>query len=50
MKEKVIFDTNTVNNDDSNYFFGNRNEITLFAQSAEIVIPTIVIEEVEEKN
>ncbi len=50
MKEKVIFDTNAVNNDDSNYFFGNRKELALFAQSAEIVIPKIVIEELRRKK
>lgn len=50
MKEKVIFDTNAVNNDDSNYFFGNRRELELFSQSAEIVIPKIVIEEIRRKK
>ena len=50
MKEKVIFDTNAVNNDDCNYFFGNRRELKLFSQSAEIVIPKIVIEELRRKK
>jgi len=50
MKEKVIFDTNAVNNEDSNYFFGNRKELALFSQSAEIVIPKIVIEELRRKK
>jgi rRNA-processing protein FCF1 len=50
MKEKVIFDTNKVNNDDSNYFFGNRTELKLFSQNAEIVIPKIVIEEIRRRK
>ena len=50
MKEKVIFDTNSVHNDDSISFFGNRNELMQFAQVAEIIIPKIVIEELRRKK
>ena len=50
MKEKVIFDTNSVHNDDSISFFGNRNELKQFAKVADIVIPKIVIEELRRKK
>ena len=49
MKEKVIFDTNSVHNDDSISFFGNRNELKQFSKVADIVIPKIVIEELRRK-
>jgi rRNA-processing protein FCF1 len=50
MKEKVIFDTNSVHNDDSISFFGNRNELKQFSKVADIVIPKIVIEELRRKK
>jgi len=50
MKEKVIFDTNTLRNTEINFFLGNRKELELFVQDAEIVIPYVVIEEIKRQK
>jgi rRNA-processing protein FCF1 len=42
MKEKVIFDTNTIHNKGANNFLGGRNELKNFLKDADIVIPEIV--------
>lgn len=49
MKEKVIFDTNFLFNKVASSFFGNREELKLFSNDAEIIIPEIVLEELEAK-
>lgn len=50
MKEKVIFDTNTVRNTEINTFFGGRKELELFVQDADIVIPFTVVEEIKRQK
>ncbi|UHO39892.1 DUF4935 domain-containing protein [Chryseobacterium capnotolerans] len=50
MKEKVIFDTNTVRNTEVNSFLGGRKELERFAVDAEIVIPFTVIEEIKRQK
>ena len=50
MKEKVIFDTNTVRNTEINTFFGGRKELELFVQDADIIIPFTVIEEIKRQK
>lgn len=50
MKEKVIFDTNTIRNPDMNNFLGNRKELELFAKDADIVIPYVSIEEIKRQK
>ena len=50
MKEKVIFDTNTLRNPEINTFFGNRKELELFTQDADIVIPYVAIEEIRRQK
>lgn len=50
MKEKVIFDTNTVRNTEINTFFGGRKELELFAQDADIIIPFTVVEEIKRQK
>jgi rRNA-processing protein FCF1 len=47
MKEKVIFDTNKVRNSGVNNFLGNRKQLELFLQDADIVIPETVIQEIK---
>ena len=49
MKEKVIFDTNFLYNKKATSFFGNKDELTQFEKIADIIIPEIVIEELESK-
>lgn len=50
MKEKVIFDTNTVHNTDANKFLGGRKELSRFLQTADIVIPQTVIDEIKRQK
>lgn len=50
MKEKVIFDTNTIRNTDINNFFGGRKELEQFANDADIIIPYTVIEEIKRQK
>ena len=50
MKEKVIFDTNTLRNPEINKFLGNRKELELFVQDAEIIIPLTVVEEIKRQK
>jgi hypothetical protein len=50
MKEKVIFDTNTIRNTEINTFFGGRNELELFVQDADIIIPFTVVEEIKRQK
>ncbi|KAA5537887.1 PIN domain-containing protein [Paenimyroides baculatum] len=50
MKEKVIFDTNTLRNTEINFFLGNRKELERFAQDADIVVPHVVIEEIKRQK
>lgn len=50
MKEKVIFDTNTIRNPEINKFLGNRKEIELFVQDADIIIPLTVVEEIKRQK
>jgi rRNA-processing protein FCF1 len=50
MKEKVIFDTNTIRNTEINTFFGGRPELELFVQDADIIIPFTVIEEIKRQK
>jgi rRNA-processing protein FCF1 len=48
MKEKVIFDTNTIRSSpEADNFLGNRDELNCFLQDADIVIPEIVIQEIK---
>lgn len=49
MREKVIFDTNFLYNKKASSFFGNRVELEKFEKIADIIIPEIVIEELEHK-
>lgn len=49
MKEKVIFDTNFLYNKKGTSFFGNKDELERFAIEAEIIVPEIVLEELEAK-
>lgn len=49
MREKVIFDTNFLYNKRATSFFGNREELEQFVKIADIIIPEIVIEELESK-
>lgn len=50
MKEKVIFDTNTVRNTEINTFFGGRKELELFMHDADIIIPFTVVEEIKRQK
>lgn len=50
MKEKVIFDTNTIRNTEINTFFGGRKELELFVQDADIIIPFTVVEEIKRQK
>jgi hypothetical protein len=50
MKEKVIFDTNTTHNTEVNTFLGNRKELELFAQDADILVPYTVLEEIKRQK
>lgn len=50
MKEKVIFDTNTIRNPEMNHFLGNRTELEQFSQVADIVIPYVAIEEIKRQK
>lgn len=50
MKEKVIFDTNTIRNPEINKFLGNRKELELFVQDADIIIPLTVVEEIKRQK
>ncbi|MDI1255881.1 MAG: PIN domain-containing protein [Flavobacterium sp.] len=49
MKEKVIFDTNFLFNKVASSFFGNREELTSFSSDVDIILPEIVLEELEAK-
>lgn len=49
MREKVVFDTNFLFNKKASHFFGNREEMEKFELVADIIIPEIVIEELEHK-
>ncbi len=48
--EKVIFDTNILRNTEPEHFLGGRDILTKFLQSAEIVIPDIVIDEIRNQK
>lgn len=48
--EKIIFDTNILRNAEPEYFFGGRDILSKFSQSAEIIIPDIVIEEIRNQK
>ncbi|TDX86568.1 PIN domain-containing protein [Epilithonimonas xixisoli] len=50
MKEKVIFDTNTIRNTDINNFFGGRKELEQFENDADIIVPYTVIEEIKRQK
>lgn len=50
MKEKVIFDTNTIRNPEMNNFLGNRIELEQFSHVADIVIPFVAIEEIKRQK
>lgn len=50
MKEKVVFDTNIIRNQDVNTFFGGREELERFTQVADIVIPETVIQEIKRQK
>ncbi len=50
MKEKVIFDTNTIRNTEINTFFEGRKELELFVQDADIIIPFTVVEEIKRQK
>jgi rRNA-processing protein FCF1 len=51
MKEKVIFDTNTIRSSpEADNFLGNRDELNCFLQDADIVIPEIVIQEIKRQK
>ena len=49
LREKVIFDTNFLFNKKATSFFGNREELEQFSKVADIIVPEIVIEELEGK-
>ncbi|WP_159017838.1 PIN domain-containing protein [Algibacter sp. L3A6] len=49
LKEKVIFDTNFLYNKRATSFFGNKEELVQFSKLADIIIPEIVVEELEGK-
>lgn len=48
-KEKVIFDTNFLFNKKASSFFANKRDLELFTKYADILVPEIVIEELEAK-
>ena len=50
MRDKVIFDTNTIRNTEINTFFGGRKELELFVQDADIIIPFTVVEEIKRQK
>lgn len=50
MREKVIFDTNTIRNPDNDEFLGGRKELELFSKYADILIPDIVIQEIRRQK
>ncbi|WP_196893759.1 PIN domain-containing protein [Aureivirga marina] len=50
MKEKIIFDTNTIRNTDINHFLGGRSDLHKFLKHADIIIPKIVLEEVKRQK
>ncbi len=45
--EKVIFDTNIVDNSEAHIFFGNRNDLKRFKKYSELIFPDVVIEEIK---
>ncbi len=45
LREKVIFDTNKIRNTDSDAFLGGQDELKKFAMVSDIIVPSIVIEE-----
>lgn len=49
MREKIVFDTNFLFNKKASHFFGNRDEMEKFELVADIIVPEIVIEELEHK-
>jgi hypothetical protein len=49
MKDKVIFDTSFLYNKSASSFFGNEEELKKFEKVADIIIPKIVFEELENK-
>jgi len=49
MKEKVVFDTNFLFNKSASSFFGSREELNRFSKLADIILPEIVLEELEAK-
>ncbi len=49
MKEVVIFDTNFLLNKKGSSFFGKRDQLAAFSEHVDIVIPDMVIRELEEK-
>lgn len=50
MREKVVFDTNTVRNTEINNFLGGRIELERFLKVADIVIPETVIQEIKRQK
>ena len=49
-REKIIFDTNTLRNNESESFLGGRDMLSKFSQSADIIIPDIVLEEIRNQK
>lgn len=50
MREKVIFDTNTVRNTENGGFLGGRRELEQFLKYADILIPDTVIQEIKRQK
>lgn len=50
MADKVIFDTNSIRNPDPNIFLWWRVELQQFSNSAEIIVPSIVIDELKQQK
>ncbi|MBF0275288.1 MAG: DUF4935 domain-containing protein [Nitrospinae bacterium] len=48
--EKVIFDSNFIRNTEAKYFLGNRSELEKFTKVVEIILPSIVIEEIKQQK
>ena len=49
MREKVVFDTNFLFNKSASSFFGSREELNRFSKLSDIILPEIVLEELEAK-
>lgn len=50
MDIKVIFDTNTIRNQGENSFFGEEGILLKYAKEAEVIIPSVVIEEIKRQK